>query len=115
MKNIHILSALFAAAAFACTGCPSNKLPPEPAYVVYPPFQDAAPPSDTACTPTALCRTACESLAKVGCPESAPAGQTCSCMCTMAEAEGLDLNLICVSNASTVEQIRACGPRCLGR
>lgn len=115
--NIHlVVIVLLVAAGVACTGCPSTNPPPEPSYVVFPPYQeDAAPPSDTACTPSPLCRTACEALARVGCPESAPAGQSCSCVCALAEAQGIDLNLVCVSNASTVEQVRACGPRCLGR
>ena len=79
-------------------GCKTT-LPPEPDYVVYPP-EDAGDP---------LCRLACENMARIPCPESAPAGKTCRQVCEDAERGGNPLNLVCLANASTREQVRACG------
>jgi hypothetical protein len=103
----------------SCSGCPKTP-PPEPPIVVTPPYTDAGAEGavfdDCGLNIDPLCRAACESLAKVGCPESAPTGgRTCSCMCTKAVEEGLDLNTVCVAAASTPDQIRQCGPACEGR
>lgn len=99
----------------ALCACPST-LPPEPPYVVFPPY-DAAPAEGSAatCAPDPICRVACENLAKMGCPEAEPAGMTCECVCTAAKANGLRLDPICAANASTPDQARACGVRCAGR
>lgn len=109
----------FAVAAWAvalvlsCSSC-KEQLPPEPPYVVFPPYQDAS--VDAELEVPADCRLACESLAKMGCPESAPAGRTCGSVCAAAEREGIDLPTICIANASTPDQARACGMiRCKGR
>jgi hypothetical protein len=115
----NIIALVFAVAAWAialCLSCSSCKetLPPEPPYVVFPPYQDASVDAELDVDP--LCRLACESLAKMGCPESAPAGRTCGSVCTAAEQQGIDLPTICIANASTPDQVRACGMvRCQGR
>lgn len=102
-------SLLVAAASAALWSCPKPVLPPEPPYVVFPPYEDAG-------SPDALCRLACENLAKIGCPESAPAPKPCADVCTDAERAGNPLNTICVANASTPDQVRACGSvECAGR
>lgn len=112
MKNLFaVIVAVFAwAFALSC----KETLPPEPDYVIFPPYQDAS--VDAELEVDALCRVACESLAKVGCPESAPAGRTCGSVCTAAMNAGIDLNAICIAAASTPDQIRACGTvECKGR
>lgn len=113
MKQIFAIVFAVAAWVFALSSC-KETLPPEPPYVVFPPYQDASVDAELDVDP--LCRVACENLAKMGCPESAPAGRTCGSVCTAAELNGLDLPLVCISNASTPDQVRACGMiRCQGR
>lgn len=96
------------------SGC-KETIPPEPDIVIYPPYQDASVDAEFTIIP-ADCRLACESLARVGCPESAPAGRTCGSVCAAALYEGIDLPTICIAAASTPDQIRACGMvKCKGR
>ncbi len=113
--------------AFAVTlvlvncGCPAKTLPPEPPITIFPPYADASPlpPLETCADGSPVpadCRLACESLAKVGCPEAAPAGRSCGCVCAAAEDAGLPMNAFCIAAASTPDQIRSCKTvRCLGR
>lgn len=89
--------------------------PPEPHVVIFPPYADAGT-VDAELEVPADCRVACESLARVGCPESAPKGRTCGSVCAAAVKEGIKLPLICIAASSTPDQIRACGKvRCEGR
>lgn len=121
MKAPMKIALLAAVLAFVNCACPTSPpYPPEPPVVVFPPY-DAGPlpPLETCSDGSSVpadCRLACESLAKLGCPESAPAGRTCGCVCAFAEDAGLPLNAWCIAAASTPDQIRACGTvRCLGR
>ncbi len=107
-------------AALLLFGCPAT-MPPEPPYVVFPPYDGGD--FDAEVQTTADCRAYCESLAKLGCPESAPQGRTCSSTCSAATAAGHDLKPWCVATAATPDQVRACCPfgqpcsptRCRGR
>lgn len=113
VKNLFAVLVAVFAWVFALSSC-RETLPPEPPYVIFPPYQDASVDAELEIDP--LCRLACESLARAGCPESAPAGRTCGSVCTAAEKEGIDLPTICIAAASTPDQIRACGMvRCQGR
>jgi hypothetical protein len=101
----------------ALFGC-KQTLPPEPDYVVFPPWQGDAGDAgfDAELDVPADCRLACESMAKVGCPESTPAGRTCGSVCAAAERAGFGLKPFCIAAASTPDQIRACGTvECRGR
>src|SRR5579863_1391214 len=94
-----------AALAVLSTACPMTPpLPPEPDYVVFPLDAEAAAQDP-------LCRLACESMAKIGCPEAATldGGRSCPDVCTAAMSEGEGLPTICLANASTADQVRACG------
>jgi hypothetical protein len=113
MRMIMKQHLVFVLCVVGCTACPKT-LPPEPPYVTFPPYEDAGVDGDSQAV-SADCRVACESLARVGCPESAPGGATCGVVCTRAAAEGIPLNTVCVAAASTPDGIRACGVRCLGR
>lgn len=95
-------------------GCPAAKAPEDQReIVVFPPYGDAG---NQEVDVSADCRVACENLAKMGCPESVPAGRSCGSVCTTAQARGIDLRTICVANASTPDQVRACGTAdCRGR
>ena len=84
--------------------CPATCPPP------YPPEPEVATFESKI---LADCRLACESMAKVGCPESAPSGdRSCGEVCTTAVANHFPMPTICVAAASTKDQIRACGVRC---
>ena len=100
------------------TGCKPS-YPPEPDVVIYPPYQDGGMDANVEIVQIpADCRLACESLAKLGCPESAtpPGGRSCGSVCAAALEQGIDLPTICIANASTVDQVRACGMiKCKGR
>lgn len=66
-----------------------------------------------AATSGSLCELACENLGRMGCPES---DGTCAAVCESAEDAGNPMNTICLANASTPDQARACGTvRCKGR
>ena len=113
MKSVFFL-ALSGAVAFvlSCSSC-KETLHPEPPYVIFPP-DDAG--QDAELEVPADCRLACENLAKMGCPESHPAGRSCGSVCAAAEREGIDLPTLCIANASTPDQARACGQiKCKGR
>lgn len=97
-----ILGLMGCSAVYSCR--PS--LPPEPPYVVYPPFDGGV--IDAEVEVSATCRLYCESLAKIGCPEAGRFGRSCGSMCTVAESNGMDLRTLCVANASTGDQVRSC-------
>lgn len=86
-------------------------LPSCPAAGTIPPADSSAPaPYEAGKVDfNPLYRLACENLAKIGCPESAPAGKTCAEVFELAEKLGNPLNAVCVANASTPSQVRACG------
>jgi hypothetical protein len=85
--------------------CPREPMPPEPDYVVFPPYDAGI---DAEVEVLADCRVACENLAKLGCPESAPAGRTCGSVCSTSTRLGFDLRLPCVASAGTPDHVRAC-------
>ncbi len=92
-------------------------MPDDYQITVFPPFPlDGGVDAELDEIP-ADCRLACESMAKVGCPESAPEGRSCSSVCAAVVKSGVrDLNLWCIANASTPDQIRGCGTvKCKGR
>ncbi len=104
------MSRIVTAASFAIllASCPQPKVPVEDYEItITPPHPDA--PDGSANVP-ADCRLACESMAKVGCPESAPAGGSCGSVCAAASSNGFDLRSMCIAAASTPDQIRACCP-----
>lgn len=92
-------------------------IPPEPDVVIFPPFSPDGGADAEVLDVDPLCRVACENLARLGCPESAPAGRSCGSVCTSVVRAGVaDLNLACVASASTPDQVRACGSvECEGR
>lgn len=104
-----------------CACPPKPPLPPEPDVVIFPPYDsgEAAATQPERCSDGSTvpvdCRLACESLAKIGCPESVPAGRSCGCVCAAAEASSVPMKTLCVANASTPDQMRACNVRCAGR
>jgi hypothetical protein len=101
--------ALSAALALSLASCPQRQTPSENYDItVFPAYGDAAPAD--AGEVSADCRLSCESMAKVGCPESAPAGGTCGSVCMAATSNGFDLKSMCIAAASTPDQIRACCP-----
>lgn len=103
-----------AIAVLFLASCPEPKVP-DYEITVFPPYGLDGGDAELADIP-ADCRLACESLAKVGCPESHPAGRSCASVCAAAQAGGRDLKPWCIANASTPDQMRACGTvRCLGR
>ena len=105
---VALLLAALALTGISCAEVP--KLPPEPPYVVFP-----ADDAGTMSVSSADCRLACESLARVGCPEAAPAnGQSCTQVCANAELLGFPLNTLAIANASNPDQMRAAGVRCEG-
>jgi hypothetical protein len=120
MEKLVVLSVPFIAALLvACAEACGSSLPPEPAIVVFPPYDggDAEVPHDK------ICELACENLAKMGCPESVPAGRSCASLCSQAEHDGFDLRPLCVANARTPDEVRGCcdggaacsRTRCAGR
>lgn len=116
MKNRLISTALASCPMAICACLPVPAYPPEPEVVVYPPY-DSGTDSEPGCDLSVPvdCRLACESLAKIGCPESAPSGdRSCGCVCVHAQAARIPMKTICVANASTPDQARACNVRCAG-
>jgi hypothetical protein len=99
----------------ALNACPPAKPPENYDITVYPPFPDGGDAELPEIDP--LCRVACESLAKIGCPESSPAGRSCGSVCTAMSRSGASaIDLLCVANASTADQVRGCGGvECAGR
>ncbi len=106
----------------SCTSCQA-KAPSDDYQITTFPVDEAGADAESVRIP-ADCRVACESLAKLGCPESAPSGRSCGSVCAYASANGFDMNLLCIANSSTADQVRACCPagkpgctptRCKGR
>lgn len=101
-----VLAATFAVLA-SC-----KAMPPEPPSVIFPPYDGGlgSGGADAEVRVDPLCAVACENLAKIGCPESVPAGRSCGSTCTMASANGFDLRLYCLATASLPEHVRGCCP-----
>lgn len=98
MRTIALAS-LVPFAAWFLAACP----PPQP-----PDYGIVETVHEAGVEVTHLCRLACESLAKIGCPESMPAGKPCEEVCSAAEKLGMDMNTVCIANASTADHARAC-------
>ncbi len=88
-------------------------LPDDGPFVVYPPYDGGF--VDAEVDVLADCRVACENLARLACPESAPAGRTCGSVCTIASQTGYEPRTACLATAGTPDDVRACckrGERC---
>jgi hypothetical protein len=73
------------------------------------PVLDASPPvPDDNAVPQ--CKTACATLAQLGCPEAKTVlgGKTCYRVCADAEASGVSLNPTCIGAAKDITAVRAC-------
>lgn len=114
MSRTFVVAGLVAIIPFVISACPPPRPPENYDITVFPPYGDAG---DAELDVPADCRVACENLAKMGCPESAPAGRTCGSVCAAAQAAGIDLNPICVASVSSPVELRArCGTvQCEGR
>jgi hypothetical protein len=89
---------------------------PQPAVCVPTPHEyelDAAREEDEALGAETQCGRACAQLRTVGCPEGHKIknGDTCYHVCTSDVPRTLPVQ--CVIKATTVDQMRACGVRCL--
>ena len=62
----------------------------------------------------ATCASACGRLAAFGCPEGrpTPAGASCTEVCSAARQSRVDLPIACVTRATDIAGVRACGVRC---
>lgn len=103
--NIVMGGALAIFAVYLMGGCPT----PAP----KPPIVDASDAAlEDAVVRNPSCASACEQLAKLGCPEgrTLDGGKSCLHVCEDAEASGkFSLKPACVIGAQTIEQLRLCG------
>jgi len=110
VPNRMMGACLLVVAIHALGGCPS----PAPVVPTVD-ATDAAIVIDDAAVLDATgtqCMRACATLKKLGCPEAETpdGGDTCVALCQRAQdTKKFDMRPQCVSDAGSVEQLRACG------